>query len=194
MAGAVDSSTTQVTNTWPKSRSRSKSSGGNGVKKSTSTESQKSFEIIEVHNDSNRSIPATPGASPRAAKKVTKANLQGGSLIIVIIIIVFIHFTIFFFCPSRNSTYSRSGSDNDKGKRASTVKDPLKGQVPQADKQPTLNPNTPRIPKLPKQQRSKQGSVEWQMCALLISDEDLDRYNLNNSLAEAMDLSEKDWD
>ena len=74
------------------------------------------------------------------------------------------------------------------------MKDPLKGQVPQADKQSTLNSNTPRIPKLPKQQRSKQGGVERQMRALLISDKDLDRYNLHNPLAEAMGLSEEDWD
>ena len=74
------------------------------------------------------------------------------------------------------------------------MKNPLKGQFPQADKQPTLNPNTPKIPKLPKQQRSKQGGVEQQMRTLLILDEDLDRYNLHNPLAEGMDLSEEDWD
>ena len=46
----------------------------------------------------------------------------------------------------------------------------------------------------PKQQRSKQGGVEQQMRALIISDKDLNRYNLHNPLAEAMDLSEEDWD
>ena len=60
---------------------------------------------------------------------------------------------------SRNSSTSRSGSDNgkDKDKKVTRPRDPLKGEVPKADKQPALNPNTPRIPKLPKQQRSKSG-------------------------------------
>ena len=63
-----------------------------------------------------------------------------------------------------------------------------------AEKQPDLNPNTPKIAKIPKQQRSNKGGVERQMRALIISDKDLDRYNLHNPLAEAMDLSEEDWD
>ena len=45
----IISKTAQDTNTWPKSRPQSKSSGGNGIRKSTSTEGQESFEIIEVH-------------------------------------------------------------------------------------------------------------------------------------------------
>ena len=62
------------------------------------------------------------------------------------------------------------------------------------EKQPALTSNTPKIPKLPKQQRSNKGGVEQQMHTLIISDEDLDRSSLHNPLAEAMDLSEEDWD
>ena len=63
-----------------------------------------------------------------------------------------------------------------------------------ADNQPTMNDKTPRILKLQQQQRSNKGSVERQMGALIISDEDLGRYNLHNPLAEAMDMSDEDWD
>ena len=171
--------------TGPKSCPRPKSSGRNGinyetVKKSSSTKSQESFEIIEVCDDSNRSIPATPGGSPRVAKKATKANLHGGSAAASSSSSLSSSSSSTSSssssATSRNSSSSHSGSDKDNnGKKATTVKDPLKGQVPLADKQPALNPNTPKIPKLPKQ-RSKQGGVEQQMRALLISDEDLDRY------------------
>ena len=60
-----------------------------------------------------------------------------------------------------------------------------------AGKQPVMSSKTLKISKLPKQQRSNKGSVERQMRALIIPDKDLDRYNLHNPLAEAMDMSKK---
>ena len=70
---------------------------------------------------------------------------------------------------------------------------PLDGKLPVADKQPTLSKNTSKLPKLPQQQCSH-NSVERQMRAFIVSDDDLDHYNLHNPLAEVMDISDKDWD
>ena len=63
-----------------------------------------------------------------------------------------------------------------------------------ADNQPSMSTKTPRIPNLPTQQRSNKGIVKRQMRALIILDEDLDRYNLHYPLAEAMDMSDEDRD
>ena len=53
---------------------------------------------------------------------------------------------------------------------------------------------TPKIPKIQKPKRLKAGGVERQLRALIISDDELDRYNIHNPLAEVMDISEEDWD
>ena len=94
---------------------------------------------------------------------------------------------------SRNSSSSLSGSDNDNSKGKGAQKDPLAGKLLVADKQPALSKNTPRIPKLPQQQHSQKDSMERQMRALVISDEDLDKYNLHK-LTKMMDTLDEDWD
>lgn len=85
-------------------------------------------------------------------------------------------------------------SDIDDTQRKRGNKDPLQGKFPPADKQPALSKDTLKIPKLPQQHRLPKGSMERQMQALVISNDDLDRYNLHNPLADMLDLSDKDWD
>ena len=84
--------------------------------KNLSTESQDSFEIIEIREESDRSIPITPGGSPRTAKKATKTPLKGGSASVSSssssLSLSSSSSSSSLSANSRNSPSSRSGSEN----------------------------------------------------------------------------------
>ena len=211
MAGSDHTSGKKATNTRPEPMPWSKGSRRHDIEpkerkpssatptKTSSTVSQDNFEINEIqdnnktqgHSQNTWELSKTPqkaltevlkGGSVAASSSLSSLSSSSSSL------------SSSWSANRRNSLSSRSGSDNDNSKGKGANKDPVKEKLPVADKQPALSKDTSRIPKLPQQHRSQKGSMERQMRALIISDYDLDRYNLHNPLADMMDISNEDWD